>query len=128
MIIGLGVDLCSITRMQKAIKSEHFVSRIFRPSEIAYANGKENEHARAASYASAFAAREAFAKASGITMYKLALSSAISLERQDGVPRLLIPSALDPELALSRTKQVLVTLSHDGDYAIAVVIIEKIIN
>lgn len=125
MIIGLGVDLCSISRMQRAIWSPYFVRRIFRASEISYADGKGNDHARAASYASAFAAREAFAKASGMTLYQLALGSAICLERDGGVPRLVVPAALDPELAEGLEKRVWVTLSHEGDYAVAVVVIEK---
>ena len=125
MIVGLGVDLCSISRMLRAVGSPHFVRRIFRPAEIVYADGKESEHARAASYAAAFAAREAFSKASGISMYTLALSSRICLERVNGVPRLYVPPELDAELAEGSHKQVLVSLSHDGDYAVAVVVIEK---
>ena len=124
MIVGLGVDLCSIPRMAKAVSSEHFVRRIFRPAEIAYADGKENERSRASSYASAFAAREAYAKASGISMYRVALASAICLDRSATPPRLLIPAELDPLLAAGAGKRVLVSLSHDGDYAVAVVVIE----
>ena len=127
MILGLGVDLCSVPRMQKAIRSGHFVRRIFRPHEIAYADGKGNERARAASYASAFAAREAFAKASGISMYKLALASDIFLERleNEGIPRLVVPAELDASFSDGR-KRAWVSLSHDGDYAVAVVLIEAL--
>ena len=123
MILGLGVDLCSIPRMQRAVRSSYFVRRIFRPAEIEYAEEKENERARAASYASAFAAREAFAKASGISMYTLALSSRICLERTDASPRLYVPDELDGEFDQGR-KKAWISLSHDGDYAVAVVVIE----
>ena len=123
MIVGLGVDLCSIPRMEKAVRSAYFVERVFRPAEIAYAGAKENARARAASFASAFAAREAFAKASGISMYKIALSSQFCLERADGVPRLAVSPHMDADVAEGR-KRAWVSLSHDGDYAIAVVAIE----
>jgi holo-[acyl-carrier protein] synthase len=109
--------------MEKAVRSAYFVSRIFRTPEIAYADAKGNPRSRAASFASAFAAREAFAKASGISMYKVALSSQICLERTDGVPNLVIAPSLDAGFAQGK-KKVWVSLSHDGDYAVAVVVIE----
>ncbi len=126
MILGLGVDLCSISRMLKAVRSQYFVERIFRPAEIAYADSKGNERSRAASYASAFAAREAFCKASGISMFTLALGSEFCLSRREGVPYLDVPPSLDPDFAPDGTKRALVSLSHDGDYAVAVVVIERL--
>ncbi|MDR2178922.1 MAG: 4'-phosphopantetheinyl transferase superfamily protein [Synergistaceae bacterium] len=129
MIAGLGVDLCSISRMEKAVRSAYFVQRIFRPPEIAYARGKgkENLRAQAASFASAFAAREAFAKASGVSIYKVALS--VYLERTNGVPSLVFPSEADfaADFAEGR-KRAWVSLSHDGDYAVAAVVIEAFRN
>ena len=125
MILGLGVDLCNINRMKKAVRSDYFVRRVFRPEEITYADGKGNELARAASYASAFAAREAFSKASGISMYKIAFSQSFCLERSAGGPSILISDELDADFAEGR-KRTLVSLSHDGDYAVAVVIVEEI--
>ena len=124
MIFGLGVDLCNIIRMKNAARSDHFIRRIFHPEEIAYADKKGNELARAASFASAFAAREAFAKAGGIPMYKVAFSRSFCLERpRDGGPRLIISRDLDADFAEGR-KRAWVSLSHDGDYAVAVVVIE----
>jgi holo-[acyl-carrier protein] synthase len=125
MIVGLGVDLCRVSRMRRAVRSRHFVRRVFRPSEIAYAEGKGNEFAVAASYAAAFAAREAFAKASGVSLYALTLSSQFSLERErgKGTPRLSVPSEVDAAFERGE-KKAWVTLSHDGDYAVAVVVIE----
>ena len=122
--MGLGIDLCNIIRMKKAVRSDYFVRRIFRSEEIAYADGKGNELARAASFASAFAAREAFSKASGISMYKLAFSQSIYLERSEGGPRLIVMRDLDPDFAEGR-KRAWISLSHDKDYAIAVVVIES---
>jgi holo-[acyl-carrier protein] synthase len=109
--------------MEKAVRSAYFVRRVFRSPEIAYAEAKGNVRSRAASFASAFAAREAFAKASGISMYKVAFSSQICLERTDGVPSLVISPGLDDEFAQGK-KRAWVSLSHDGDYAVAAVVIE----
>ena len=122
MILGLGVDLCGISRMERAARSNYFVRRLFRPSEIAYAEGKGK--GRAGAYASAFAAREAFAKASGISIYKLALASRISLERTEEGPRLVVPPEVDAAFERGE-KRAWVSLSHDGDFSVAVVVIES---
>jgi holo-[acyl-carrier protein] synthase len=111
--------------MEKAVRSDYFVRRIFRSPEIAYADAKGSPASRAASFASAFAAREAFAKASGISMYKVAFSSQICLERTNGVPSLVVSAGLDAGFAEGR-KRTWVSLSHDGDYAVAVVVIEAL--
>ena len=107
------------------MRSDYFVRRIFRPEEIAYADGKGNELARAASFASAFAAREAFSKAGGVSMYKLAFSRSLCLERREGGPHLIISRDLDADFADGR-KRAWVSLSHDGDYAVAVVVVEAV--
>ena len=128
MILGLGVDLCNILRMRNAVRSEHFVRRVFRSEEIAYADGKGNELARAASFAAAFAAREAFSKASGISMYNIAFSQSFCLERGAGrakKPSILVSRDLDADFAEGR-KRAWVSLSHDGDYAVAVVVVEAV--
>ena len=125
MILGLGVDLCNILRMKNAVRSDHFVRRVFCPEEIAYAGGKNNELARAAGFASAFAAREAFSKASGVPMYKVVFSRLLCLERRTGGPRLTISRDLDAGFAEGK-KRAWVSLSHDGDYAVAVVVIEEV--
>jgi holo-[acyl-carrier protein] synthase len=125
VILGLGVDLCSIPRMEKAARSSYFVKRLFHPAEIAYAD--EKGKGRAASFAAAFAAREAFAKASGVSLFALVLASRFHLERMEGVPRLVVPSDLDAGFA-SGKKRAWVSLSHEGDYAVAVVAIEAADN
>jgi holo-[acyl-carrier protein] synthase len=109
--------------MEKAARSPYFVRRVFRPSEIAYAEGKGR--GRAGSYASAFAAREAFAKAGGVSLYKLVLSSRICLERTEAGPRLLVPPEVDAAFERGE-KRAWVSLSHDGDFAVAVVVIESL--
>jgi len=111
--------------MRKAVRSDHFVRRVFCSEEIAYAGGKNNELARAASFASAFAAREAFSKASGVSMYKVAFSQLLCLERRVGGPQLIVSRDLDADFAEGR-KRAWISLSHDGNYAVAVVVIEGI--
>lgn len=64
MIIGLGNDLCEISRVQKTLDrfGERFTTRCFTEIERARSDRRAE---RAASYAKRFAAKEACAKALG---------------------------------------------------------------
>jgi holo-[acyl-carrier protein] synthase len=66
MIVGIGVDLCAISRINDAV-SRHgdcFAKRILAPKEFAELNGL-NHSMRVAFLAKRFAAKEAVAKALG---------------------------------------------------------------
>ncbi len=65
MILGIGSDLIDIRRIEKALArhGDRFVMRLYTAEERARADRRE--HARAASYAKRFAAKEACAKALG---------------------------------------------------------------
>ena len=64
MIVGTGVDLAEVDRIEGSIKrfGERFVNRIYTPVEIAYVKRKANRYER---YAARFAAKEAGMKAIG---------------------------------------------------------------
>ena len=64
MILGSGVDLCEVPRIEAAVAryGSRFLERIFTAREIAYANRKANRFER---YAARFAAKEAGMKAIG---------------------------------------------------------------
>ena len=65
MILGSGIDICEVDRIQTAIQSSYgrrLVERVFTPLEIAYAESKANKFER---YAARFAAKEAGMKALG---------------------------------------------------------------
>ncbi len=121
MIIGIGVDICSISRMKRAIRSEHFTKRVFHPRERDYAFSKAGP---ARHFAAAFAAREAFSKASGISMYALAFQGAW-IERTHSGPVLLIKDDLRHLLPAEEWKAHL-SLSHDGDFSVAMVVLEAL--
>src|SRR5258708_30268406 len=64
MIVGLGVDLTEVDRIEAAIerRGRPFLDRLFTPSEIAYC---ETHRHRAERFAGRFAAKEAAMKALG---------------------------------------------------------------
>lgn len=121
MIQGIGVDLCSIARMEKAVESAHFIHRVFSPEEIQYAFGKARP---ARHFAGCFAAREAFSKASGISMYSLAFGGGIWIERTGSAPIICCSQALQGLLPHKGAERIHLSLSHDGDYAVAMVVLE----
>jgi holo-[acyl-carrier protein] synthase len=64
MILGFGIDLCDIRRIEEILEKygKRFVERCFTEAERGKSDGRA---ARAASYAKRFAAKEACAKALG---------------------------------------------------------------
>ena len=118
MVSGIGADLCSVERMKKALKSQHFRDRIFSDEEISYCEGKGER--RYESYAASFAAREAFCKASGKTLGDVMFGGNFALIRADGVPSIILTGGL----AIPSAK-IFVSITHEKDYALAMVVIEK---
>ena len=43
--VGIGVDLCRIDRIEKAIQKDHFNRRVYTEQEIAYFSGKGRQAA-----------------------------------------------------------------------------------
>ncbi|KPF58454.1 4'-phosphopantetheinyl transferase [alpha proteobacterium AAP81b] len=65
MVIGLGSDLCNITRIENSIArfGDRFLARVF--TDIERAKADRRTLTRAATYAKRFAAKEACSKALG---------------------------------------------------------------
>ena len=124
MILGLGIDLCQISRMEKSITFSGFIRRVFSPDEISYSENKKGK--RSESYASAFAAREAFCKASGLPLDSVAFRGVSLLRDEKGRPSLKLTEKVSDELMkkFQVPVNVFVSISHEGDYAVAVVVIE----
>jgi holo-[acyl-carrier protein] synthase len=66
MILGLGSDICDITRIETALSrfGDRFITRVFTAPEIKRAERRSGRN-RAGTYAKRFAAKEACAKALG---------------------------------------------------------------
>lgn len=120
MISGIGIDLCQISRMSRAIESEAFVERVFSAEEKSYAESTQNP---ARHYASAFAAKEAFAKAGGWGLSKVGLRS-VWVSRSGGAPELRLSEQAEKLLPRSSGTRIHLSISHEGDMAVAVVVLE----
>ncbi|MBR4082180.1 MAG: holo-ACP synthase [Clostridia bacterium] len=62
-VLGMGIDLCAIDRMEAHVTDERFLQRFFTETERLYIRSKGR--VAAASLAGIFAAKEAFLKAVG---------------------------------------------------------------
>ena len=122
-IIGIGTDLCAISRMEKAIQKAHFYERVFFEEERAYLEAKEN--ARAQSAAAMFAAKEAVSKALGTGFIHGIMPWTIEVTHdEDGRPGVALHGAAMEKLKSIGGKRVHLSLTHEGDTAMAFVIVE----
>ncbi|MDL2237283.1 holo-ACP synthase [Christensenellaceae bacterium OttesenSCG-928-K19] len=111
MIVGTGIDITLISRMEQSMKKENFMGKIFTPVERDYIAGKGG-HAQTA--AGIFCAKEAYLKALGKGIGAISFSSIEILHHESGAPYMQ-----------SDVGRVHVSISHMGDIAIAHVIIES---
>lgn len=125
MIVGIGTDIVHISRMQALLDkhADKIAQRIL--SEDEFAQFKKAVHA-AAFLAKRFAAKEAAAKALGTGFRDgLSLQHIAVTNNEQGKPEL---SFNGQGLSCIQQRQVsrsFLSLSDDGDYAIAYVILES---
>jgi holo-[acyl-carrier protein] synthase len=115
-IVGLGVDLCEIGRIERAIaRHPTFRDRFFTPEEIAYCDSKARP---AESYAGRFAAREATIKALGGYRGRRWLD--ISVTRgPSGAPAIRLDGNAKRRADALGISAVLITFSHERSNAVA---------
>ena len=124
MIAGIGVDLVHVPRIRQAIErwQERFLERVFTAEEIAYARRRRDpaEH-----LAARFAAKEAALKALGTGLSMGVRWREVEVRRARGEPPRLALSGRTAALGAARGVRVFhVSLTHDGEYALAQVLAE----
>jgi len=125
MIVGLGVDITEVDRMEAAItrRGRPFLTRLFTPSEIAYC---ERHRHSAERFAGRFAAKEAAMKALGTGWARGVRWIDIEVVREpSGKPTLKLAGAAQAIAASLGVKHIAVTITHDGNTALAQVIFES---
>lgn len=124
MLMGIGIDLCKISRMEKVIQNSHFVQRVFHPVEIDYASSKlfPAQH-----YAASFAAREAFAKASGLGLSRI-IFQGVWVKRTPQGPLMQLSDKVKDLLSANDPLRVHVSISHEGGLSAAFVVLEVLQN
>jgi holo-[acyl-carrier protein] synthase len=115
-ILGLGVDICEISRMERALQRHPSMrERVFTPEERAYCDSKARP---AESYAGRFAAREAVIKALG--GYRGKRWQDISVTRAPtGAPSISLAGNAKLRADMLGISTVLVTFTHERTNAVA---------
>jgi len=124
MIFGAGIDIVDISRFEKFVRenNEPLFNRVFTPHEKAYCVAKKRS---AQHYALRFAAKEAFLKALGT-----GLRNGISWRDMEvvndplGKPELRLGGRAGDIFRQNHLTQIFLSLSHDGNFAVASVILE----
>ena len=126
MIVGIGVDLCELARLERALAARsgaRFRARVFTPAEVRYC--EQRRRTATQSYAGIFAAKEAALKALGTGWsHGLGWHSVEVVHEDGGAPGLLLH---DAALTLARRRGITrahLTISHAGGLAVAVVVLE----
>jgi len=124
MIVGIGIDLVEVARIQESLDrfGDRFQRRIFTQVERDYCNALPQP---ALHLAARFAAKEAFVKAIGTGMSRGVSWKEIGIENLlTGQPVLRVEGvALEHATALSATRMH-VSLTHTATHAAAVVVLE----
>ncbi len=123
MILGCGVDIVKVKRFSKLAKNDKFIKRFFHHAEVE--SIKKDDIYFAESLAARFAAKEALGKAMGTGLGCLTLSN-ICIEKQaNGRPVLRVYDDVKEMLETIGVNSIHVSLSHEQDYAVAQVILER---
>ncbi len=124
MIIGIGIDLVEVQRIQKLIDEygDKFAGRVL--------NLEEREHYERSSrkvwfLANRFAAKEAISKALGTGLrYPVTLHSIGVISTDIGRPVFSFSEALDAYMASRRVTDAHLSITHEKGLACAVVVLE----
>ena len=121
--LGIGVDLCAVSRIERAIQKAHFLNRVFTEAERAYLQGRGKGAGESA--AAMFAAKEAVAKALGTGFAQGIMPGQIEVTHADsGQPGARLTGAARARLEQMGGGRILLSLSHEGDTAIAFALIQ----
>ncbi len=124
MILGIGVDLCEVERIEQAITrhGERFLARIYTPAERAYCENKPNKMER---FAGRFAAKEAAMKALGTGWHRGVGWCDFEVTRlATGQPVIVLHGVAQQIAQQMGTGRILVSITHTASMAMAQVVME----
>lgn len=127
MILGIGIDLCKISRITQIKSYENFSTRILTQIELKQYNNL-NEQAQHNFLAKRWAIKEAFAKATGLGLSKIGWQNIEITNDNNGKPVLNLNQEIQTKLITHFNKNftVHISTSDEEEYASAVAIIEAL--
>lgn len=126
MIVGIGVDLVDVPRMERLLlgrSADRFIARVFCPEEIAVARKAPRP---AEAYAARFAAKEAVVKALGTGFSRGVRPNQIHvLGGERSKPRIELAGPAMKKALILCVSAIHVSLTHTPQAACAVVVLES---
>ena len=122
MVLGVGIDLVHVDRIRHWHKVEGLYERFFHPEELASALPRGETGIL--SLAARFAAQQAFGKAIGSGLRHFALRDVAVLNDSHGKPFMVLTGSAEAAFTEFGGTRMVLSMSHEQDNAIAVVIIE----
>lgn len=122
-IRGIGVDLARIPRIRRVVErwQDRFLRRVFTEGEIAYC---QRRHDPIPHLAARFAAKEAALKALGTGLRMGVTWRELEVQRERGQAPTMVLTGRSAAIARAKgASRILVSLTHDGDYAFAQVML-----
>jgi holo-[acyl-carrier protein] synthase len=126
MIYGIGVDIAAISRFQSFLDKNNssLLTRLFSENELNTCSKRKDA---ASCMAARFAAKEAFMKALGTGLRDGLSWQDIEVRNDElGKPELLLSGRALELFTAQQLKCALISLSHDGGQAIAMVVLESV--
>ncbi|MCM8773698.1 MAG: holo-ACP synthase [Candidatus Omnitrophica bacterium] len=116
MIVGIGIDMVKVNKMQDAIErgGKDFIDKIFNPEELERISPSKIYYQR---LSARFAAKEAVIKALSKEI-ELTLKDICILNESNGAPFCKLNKDIDINI--------LISITHIEDYAIACAVAEKV--
>ncbi len=120
MIFGIGCDIAKVSRFESWARNTDKIKRFYNAFEISETEGAEY-------YAARFAAKEAFSKALGTGVRGFLLTEVYITKNELGKPELNVSGKAKDilEKLCGPGAAVHVSLSHEKEYAMAYVVIER---
>ena len=126
MITGIGVDIVNVHRMKRWRQIPGILERYFHPQELNTALSRRG--AADFSLAARFAAKEAFGKALGTGLEGIVLKDIMVINHHNGQPEIRIFGTAKSALDKNGANRVHLSLTHDRDNAVAMVVMELLKN
>lgn len=120
-IMEIGIDMVSIERIRKSAENPSFLSKYFSSAEIEFFKTKKDP---IESVAANFAGKEAFSKALGTGIRGFSLCEVSILRDSLGKPYIAL-SGQAKKLAEEKNLSFKISLSHEKNYAVAIVLGEE---
>lgn len=124
MIVGIGMDIAQVERMERAIgrRGVRFKDRVFTPGEQAYCDRKSYPWE---SYAARFAVKEAAFKALGHGWSECGGYTSVEVvSEKSGKPGIALHGRARDFAERLGVKNLFVTITHDAGLSAAVVVLE----